>query len=79
MNSYPLYETLLDVRRKSIVLGLICLLILASLLFWLGESQSASKSRVFLIGIDGASWDIMRRLAAENKIPNLQKLMERGA
>ncbi|MCI0614273.1 alkaline phosphatase family protein, partial [bacterium] len=66
-------------RRKTIVLGILFLLIMGAFLLWLGESRSASKTRVFLIGIDGASWDIMRRLAAENKIPNLQKLMERGA
>jgi predicted AlkP superfamily phosphohydrolase/phosphomutase len=79
LNSHLDYERLLDVRRKTIVLGILFLLFLGSLLLWLGESQSASKTRVFLIGIDGASWDIIRRLAAENKIPNLQKLMKRGA
>jgi predicted AlkP superfamily phosphohydrolase/phosphomutase len=66
-------------RRKTILLGTLFLLIIGSLVLWLGESQSASRTRVFLIGIDGASWDIIRRLAAENKIPNLQKLMQRGA
>lgn len=66
-------------RRKTIILGILFLLLLGSLLLWLGESQSALKTRVYLIGIDGASWDIVRRLASENKIPNLQKLMERGA
>ena len=66
-------------RRKTIVLGCIFLLVLGTLVLWLGESQSASRTRVFLIGVDGVSWDIIRRLAAENKIPNLQKLMQRGA
>jgi predicted AlkP superfamily phosphohydrolase/phosphomutase len=67
------------VRRKTIVLGILFLLVLGSLVLWIGESRSASRTRVFLIGVDGASWDIVRRLASENKIPNLRKLMERGA
>jgi predicted AlkP superfamily phosphohydrolase/phosphomutase len=66
-------------RRKTILLGIVFLLIVGSLVLWLGESRSAARTRVFLIGIDGASWDIVRRLASENKIPNLQKLMQRGA
>lgn len=66
-------------RRKTILLGIVFLLILGSLVLWFGEARSASRTRVFLIGIDGASWDIVRRLASENKIPNLQKLMQRGA
>ena len=79
MNSHLDYEKLLDVRRKTIVLGILFLLILGSVVLWLGESYSGSRTRVFLIGIDGASWDILRKLASENKIPNLRKLMERGA
>ncbi len=66
-------------KRKAIVLGVIILLLLGSILLWIDESQPGSRHRVFLIGVDGASWDIIRRLASENKIPNLQKLMERGA
>ena len=79
LNSHSLYEKLLVVRRKTIVLGILFPIILGIFLLWLGESQSASRTRVFLIGVDGASWDIIHSLAAENKIPNLQKLMERGA
>src|SRR5262245_43327984 len=66
-------------RRKTIILGTIFLLILGSVVLWIGETQSASRTRVFMIGVDVASWDIVRRLASENKIPNLQKLMQRGA
>ena len=79
MNSHLDYEKLLDVRRKTFVLGILFLLIIGSVVLWLGESYSGSRTRVFLIGIDGASWDILRKLASENKIPNLRKLMERGA
>ncbi len=66
-------------RRKTIVFGILFLLIAGFLVLWVGESYSGSRTRVFLIGIDGASWDIVRKLASENKIPNLRKLMERGA
>jgi predicted AlkP superfamily phosphohydrolase/phosphomutase len=66
-------------KRKAIFSGVLILIILGLFFLWFGESHSSSKTRVFLIGVDGASWDIIQRLASENKIPNLQKLMQRGA
>jgi predicted AlkP superfamily phosphohydrolase/phosphomutase len=66
-------------KRKAILTGILILILLGSFFLWFGESQSGSRTRVFLIGVDGASWDIIQRLASENRIPNLQKLMERGA
>lgn len=66
-------------KRKFFVIALLFSALLGSLLIWTGESRSSSRYRILLIGIDGGSWDIIRRLASENRIPNLQRLMERGS
>ena len=66
-------------KHKVIVLGLMATILLGLLLIWIGEARNGSGYRVVLIGIDGGSWDIIRHLAAQNRIPNLQSLMERGA
>lgn len=36
------------------------------------------SSRVFVLGWDGATWDILKPLMAEGRLPVLQKLMEQG-
>lgn len=35
--------------------------------------------RVFLIGLDGASWNVMTPLLREGRLPNIRSLMENGA
>jgi predicted AlkP superfamily phosphohydrolase/phosphomutase len=37
------------------------------------------KQRVYLIGFDGASWNLMQRPLREHKLPNFKKLIETGA
>ena len=36
------------------------------------------SNRVFVLGWDGATWDILRPLMAEGRLPVLQKLMQQG-
>jgi len=36
------------------------------------------KQRVYLIGFDGASWNLMERPLREHKLPNFKKLIETG-
>jgi predicted AlkP superfamily phosphohydrolase/phosphomutase len=36
-------------------------------------------SKVFLLGLDGATWDILVPLMAEGRLPNLQRLRQAGA
>lgn len=43
------------------------------------SADAASSPRVIVIGVDAASLNIMRPLAAANLIPNLSKLMKSGA
>src|SRR3954468_9888212 len=35
--------------------------------------------RVFVLGLDGATWDVLRPLAEEGALPHLKRLMEQGA
>lgn len=37
-----------------------------------------SKPKILLIGLDGASWDIMTPLIGEEKLPNIKQLMDKG-
>src|SRR4051812_34667793 len=35
--------------------------------------------KVFVLGLDGATWDVIRPLALSGDLPNLSRLMEKGA
>jgi len=37
-----------------------------------------TKQRVYIIGLDGASWNLMQKPLAEGKLPNFKKLIESG-
>jgi predicted AlkP superfamily phosphohydrolase/phosphomutase len=43
------------------------------------DARGASRPRVVVIGIDGASWDYIDPLIAAGKLPNLARLKEQGA
>jgi hypothetical protein len=43
---------------------------------WLAAVETAQ--RVLLFGVDGASWDVLEPLMAEERLPNLSALVERG-
>lgn len=38
----------------------------------------SARTPVFMVGIDGADWELVQRLMAENKLPALAHLMQRG-
>jgi predicted AlkP superfamily phosphohydrolase/phosphomutase len=40
---------------------------------------SAGGLRVVILGIDGATWDVMRPMIERGELPNISALMERGA
>jgi hypothetical protein len=66
-------------KRITLIGGTAALLLLSALALLTNGSRAGTTYKVILIGVDGGSWDIIRRLAAQNKIPNLQKLMQQGA
>lgn len=65
-------------KRKAIFLYSL-LAVVAVIALWIGNTGATGRYRVLLIGMDGGSWDIVRRLASENRIPNMQKLIDTGA
>lgn len=42
------------------------------------NSSSMPDKRVLIIGLDGATWDIINPLLKENKLPNLARLVNKG-
>jgi hypothetical protein len=45
----------------------------------LGSSAAHAAPRVVIVGVDGASWSVIDPLLAQEKLPNLAKLIARGA
>lgn len=66
-------------KRKTIFYAFILSIFLGAALLWLGETRSTGGYRVLLIGIDGGSWDILKRLVSQNKVPNMKRLIESGS
>jgi predicted AlkP superfamily phosphohydrolase/phosphomutase len=66
-------------NRKYLFFVVFALLLSAGTYFLARGHSSHSGVSILLIGMDGASIDILDHLASENKIPNLQQLMENGA
>lgn len=40
---------------------------------------SNSKVKIVLVGVDGATWDVMNPLIEQGKLPNIKRLMDKGA
>jgi len=57
---------------------LACALVLAGLLVSCQEPPEATRPILF-IGVDGAEWSVIEALWSEGRMPNLQRLAERGA
>lgn len=43
------------------------------------RAPSTNKTRVLLIGVDGASWNVMTPLLKKGKLPNIRRLMDTGS
>jgi predicted AlkP superfamily phosphohydrolase/phosphomutase len=68
--------------RQSAVKSIILILLLASLsLPMLGQAQSTAKPnpRVVVIGVNGMELDVIRPLLLQGKMPNLSKVIKKGA
>src|SRR5262245_34331298 len=53
-----------------------CALVALALLLGCGERPTGD--RVLLVGIDAATWDVMRPLMAAGRLPNVQRLVREG-
>ena len=42
-------------------------------------AEGLESMKVFVLGLDGATWDLVRPLARQGMLPNLARLMEQGA
>lgn len=64
--------------RRGPLVFLAALLLLASGLFGGLACSKAPHSRVFIIGLDGATFDVLGPWLAKGELPNLKKLMDQG-
>lgn len=69
-------------KKKNLVLPVLLLLAGAGYYFYLKkqivETTAAPRQKIFLIGLDGASWNLMTPLLKQGKLPNFQKLIDSG-
>ena len=42
------------------------------------QYSNKSKHKVLLIGLDGASWNVMQPLIDKGRLPNIKQLMDNG-
>ncbi len=61
---------------KKLSVSFIIILAIITLVFYLGSRNK--KTRVLLIGLDGASWNVITPLLREHKLPNIEKLINNG-
>lgn len=60
-------------HRKAVIFLLLGL----TVAIW-AFAQSQGKIKVLLIGLDGASWNVIEPLLQQNKLPNIKNLIDRG-
>ncbi len=74
------------VRKSLILMGLVCALALTSGVAAQTASETAAqaapstrpKPRVFVLGVNGMEWDIIRPLLLQGKMPNLARVIKNG-
>ena len=44
-----------------------------------GSGKDLATMRVFVLGLDGATWDLLEPLLQDDLLPNLARLREQGA
>jgi hypothetical protein len=64
-------------RRAFLVVGLL-VLALAGTAWWLATRRAPAHPRVVLIGLDGASWNVLDPLLEKGSLPHLDKVRRRG-
>ncbi len=74
-------------RYKKVILFILLLIALAAfvwncLYIYLSktnEEKLTNKTKILLIGLDGATWNIIQPLLRQNKLPNMKRLIDRGS
>jgi hypothetical protein len=77
----------LALRRSSVVLGLVLALSAPAAAanaanagpHGVAERATTAPGRVFVMGVDGGSWNVIDAMATAGELPHLSALMERGA
>ena len=46
---------------------------------WSGKVSQHRNHKVFIIGLDGATWDLIRPWAKEVQLPTFRKMIDEGA
>ncbi len=67
--------------KQWMLAAAICLIAGAFAWWYLGtnrKTEMPTRQKVFLIGFDGASWNLMQGPLKEGKLPNFQRLIESG-
>jgi predicted AlkP superfamily phosphohydrolase/phosphomutase len=68
---------------KRVAVALCVIVVLGAWIYLYQRQQKPAvpeaRQRVFLIGLDGASWNLMGPALKRGKLPNLQKLIETGS
>lgn len=69
--------------KKIAVAGIVAIALFAAGFWWYRRHKSPAepivhKKQVFLIGLDGASWNLMSEPLREGKLPNLKRLIDTG-
>jgi len=68
--------------NKKKVFGVLIILIVSCSVFYYNLQKdkitNEDNTKIFLIGLDGATWDVMMPLVEQGKLPNMQRLMNNG-
>jgi predicted AlkP superfamily phosphohydrolase/phosphomutase len=65
-------------KKAILAVGMLLLLSGGILAFYKYRDSHASDGPIYIIGLDGASWNLMEPMMKQGKLPNLKKLKENG-
>lgn len=66
-------------RLRALVLAAACILLISGAALFPGCSSQPSGPELWILGLDGADWDVIDPLIAAGKMPNLAKLRREGS
>ena len=65
-------------KKPTLVIAMLLLLSGGILAFYKYRHSYSADGPIYIIGLDGASWNLMNPLMKQGKLPNLRKLKENG-